>query len=39
MFEEEHASESGVDDIRVAMRHADQIESLLSTVTAAPECQ
>jgi len=39
MLEEEHAGESGVDDVGMTAWHSDEIEALLSTVATSPECQ
>ena len=38
MLEEEHVCEFGVDDVGMTPRHAYEVESLLATVTTAPEC-
>lgn len=37
--EEEHVGEAGVNDGGVAVGHKDQVQALLPTVPAPPECQ
>ena len=39
VIEEEHASQSRVDDVRVTSRQAHEVQSLLATVTTSPERQ
>jgi len=39
MFEEEHASKFGINDVWVTTWHTDKVQSLLPAVSTSPECQ